>query len=277
MTKPLLEIQGIGKRFGGLDALKGVSLSLNQGETVSIIGPNGAGKTTLFQIVAGALKPDQGQITLNGARIDRLSPDQIANRGIARTFQNGRVFGNLSVLENVLVGAHARLQADLGAATRGPLGLLGALKETALAIVQPRKLRGLEKALVEEAKEILSLFGERLLPRLDHPTYSLSYANRRRTEIARALALHPQVLLLDEPTAGMNQTETHEVQELIELLQVRGQAILLIEHKLDMVMSVSNHVVALESGQILVQGRPDAVRNDPRLIEAYVGRNATTA
>jgi branched-chain amino acid transport system ATP-binding protein len=277
MQHPRLMVEGLGKRFGGLAALTGVSLTLHEGETVSIIGPNGAGKTTLFQIVAGAERPDEGQIRLDGHRIDGLSPDQIASRGIARTFQNGRVFGNLSVLENILLGAHARLQAEMGAAGGGPRAIWGALRETALAIMQPRRLRHVEARLVEEAKEILALFGDRLLPRLHQPAYSLSYANRRRTELARALALRPRLLLLDEPTAGMNPTETAEMQDVIRQLRDRGQTILLIEHKIDLVMAVSDRVVALESGHVLVQGDPDVVRRDRRLVEAYVGRAATVS
>lgn len=265
---PLLSVRNLGKRFGGLDALKGVGLDLTEGETLSIIGPNGAGKTTLFNLITGADRPDSGEIALDGRRIDGLPTHEIAALGLARTFQNGRVFGNLTVLENVLLGAHARLRAA------GSGGVFGAIRETVSAIVQPRWLAAQERALVDEAKEILAIFGERLLPRLDQPAYSLSYANRRRTELARALALRPKLLLLDEPTAGMNPTETEEMLAVIQLLQARGHSILLIEHKLDLVMTVSHRVVALAAGNVLVDGTPQEVRSDSRLIDAYVGQTA---
>jgi len=270
----VLSVRNLTKRFGGLDAVKSVSLAVGAGETVSIIGPNGAGKTTLFQLITGAERPDGGEVYLEGERIDGLPAHAIAARGIARTFQNGRVYGNLTVLENVLLGAHARLQAEFGRPARPLGGVLGAIREVIAAVARPSRLRRMEAALVEEAREILSLFGDRLLPRLHQPAYSLSYANRRRTELARALALRPKILLLDEPTAGMNPTETEEMTDVIKQLQARGHAILLIEHKLDLVSAVSHRVVALEAGQVLVEGTPEAVWSDPRLVEAYVGRSA---
>lgn len=268
----VLSVRNLTKRFGGLDAVKSVSLEVGPGETVAIIGPNGAGKTTLFQLITGAERPDGGEVYLDGERIDGLPAHVIAAKGVARTFQNGRVYGNLTVLENVLLGAHSRLQAEFGRPAGPVSGALGAIREVVTALSRPARLRRLEAELVEEAMEILSLFGDRLLPRLHQPAYSLSYANRRRTELARALALRPKILLLDEPTAGMNPTETEEMTELIRRLQARGHAILLIEHKLDLVSAVAHWVVALEAGQVLVEGTPETVWADRRLVEAYVGR-----
>jgi len=268
----LLSVRNVHKHFGGLHALRGVSLDLEEGETVAIIGPNGAGKTTLFNLISCEDSPDEGEIVLDGRRIDSLPPHLAAARGLARTFQNGRVFGNLTVLENVLLGAHTRLHGLTDPGSR-PLGALFlSLREIACCLIQPRRFRKLEAELAEEAKEILSMFGERLLPRLHQPAYSLSYANRRRTELARALALRPKVLLLDEPTAGMNPTETEEMTEVILQLQRRGQTMLIIEHKLELVMAVAHRVVALDAGAVLVSGHPEQVRSDPKLIEAYVGK-----
>ena len=272
----LLSVRNVHKHFGGLHALRGVSLDLEEGETVAVIGPNGAGKTTLFNLITCEDRPDEGEIWLDGRRIDGLPPHLAAARGLARTFQNGRVFGNLTVLENVLLGAHTRLRGLTDPGSHPAGAVFSALREVVLGIVQPRRFRDLEGDLIAEALEILSIFGDRLLPRLHQPAYSLSYANRRRTELARALALRPKVLLLDEPTAGMNPTETEEMTEVILKLQRQGQSMLLIEHKLEMVMMVAHRVVALDAGEVLVSGPPHKVRSDPRLIEAYVGKTMDT-
>ncbi len=264
----LLQVQGVVRRFGGVTAVNQLDLTFSDGELLSVIGPNGAGKTTLFNLITGHDAPDAGRIVFNGRDIAGMLPERIAALGLARTFQHGRVFANLSVRDNVLVGAHTRLDV----VRRSP-PIIGPAVELLLALVRPPGVARQQEALAAEARDILGLFGERLLPRLDDPAFSLSYANRRRLEIARALALHPRLLLLDEPTAGMNETETAEMLGIIRTLKQRGLSIMLIEHKLDLVMALSDRVVVMDDGAKIAEGPPDLVRNDPAVVEAYLGHS----
>jgi branched-chain amino acid transport system permease protein len=258
--EPLLDISGLTVSFGGLVALHSVSLSVPSHSVVAVIGPNGSGKSTLFNAVTGLVTPEAGSVRFAGADIARLPPHRVLECGIARTFQNIRLFPNLTVLENIMIGMHARLGT----------GAAGALLRL------PRVRREEDEAR-ERALAILALFGNRLLPRADHVAGSLSYANRRRTEIARALASRPKLLLLDEPTAGMNPAETLELAEQIKSLHEAGLAIVLIEHKLDVVVSLAGKVVVLDHGEKIAEGPPEVVRRDEEVIRAYLGRSAAIA
>jgi len=257
---PLLKVSDLTVRFGGLVALRSVELSVPAQAVVAVIGPNGSGKSTLFNVVTGVVPAGRGSIRFAGEEIGRLRPHAILERGIARTFQNIRLFPNLTVLENVMIGMHARLDT-------GPMGALLRLPAN----------RREEAAAREHAREILALFGNRLLPRADHLAASLSYANRRRTEIARALATQPKLLLLDEPTAGMNPAETLELADQIQSLNRNGLTILLIEHKLDVVAMLADRVIVLDHGEKIAEGPPEAVRRDEEVIRAYLGRSAAFA
>ena len=257
---PLLEVSELTVRFGGLVALRSLELSVPGEAVVAVIGPNGSGKSTLFNAMTGLVSANRGDIRFGGDEIARLRPHLVLERGIARTFQNIRLFPNLTVIENLMIGMHTRLDT-------GPWGALLRLPAN----------RREEAAARERALEILALFGNRLLPRADHPAGSLSYANRRRTEIARALASQPKLLLLDEPTAGMNPAETLDLADQIQSLNRHGLTILLIEHKLDVVAMLADKVVVLDHGEKIAEGAPEVVRRDEEVIRAYLGRSAAIA
>ncbi len=260
MAKKLLELRGVSLAFGGLNVLTELDLHVDEGEVVSVIGPNGAGKTTLFNLITGIYEPDEGEILLDGQSIVGLLPNQISRRGVSRTFQTLRLFLNMSVKENVMAAAYGHTHAGV---FRSMLRTPGMRRE--------------EREIEELAKERLAFFGERLMGyRWDQPAYSLSYANRRRLEIARATATKPSVLLLDEPAAGMNPVETHEMSELIgRLREEGGYTILVIEHDMHVVEGISDRVIALDHGVKIAEGSFDQVATDPRVVEAYLGTKAT--
>ena len=257
----LLEISEVSLGFGGLQVLNSLDMSVEEGEILSVIGPNGAGKTTLFNLITGVYQPDAGDVRFDGHSIVGLEPHRINNMGIARTFQNLRLFLNMTVKENVLATMYGRNRAGIAA---GALGLPRARRE--------------ERAMHQRAEELLAFFGTRLQGyRFDQPAYSLSYANRRRLEIARALATRPRLLLVDEPAAGMNPTETHEITELIGRLRTElGLTILIIEHDMHVVEGVSDRVVALDYGVKIAEGSFSSVATDPAVVEAYLGKGAAT-
>ncbi|MBV8258489.1 MAG: ABC transporter ATP-binding protein [Actinobacteria bacterium] len=257
----MLELAGVSKRFGGLTVIENLDLRVDEGEIVSVIGPNGAGKTTLFNLITGIYPPDSGDIRFLGETVVGLQPHQITARGIARTFQTLRLFLNMTVKENVMAAAYAHTRAGI-----------------ARSILRTPGMRREEKAIQELAEERLSFFGQRLMGyRWNQPAYSLSYANRRRLEIARATATNPRLLLLDEPAAGMNPVETHEITELIGQLRTEGgYTILVIEHDMHVVEGISDRVVALDHGVKISEGTFDQVATDPRVVEAYLGTSATT-
>ena len=262
MSERLLTIDNLSVTFGGLHALKNLDFHVDKGEIVSVIGPNGAGKTTFFNMISGMVEPTEGDIVFKGESLIGLDPNQVTARGIARTFQNVRLFANMTILENVRVAQHFRTKQ----------GVFGALFNTGGFKQEEAEIR-------EWGEKVLGFFGSRLVGyRLDQPASVLSYANRRRLEVARAMATKPEVILLDEPVAGMNPRESEELTGLIgQLRDEWGFTIVMIEHDMGVVRDVSDRVVVLDHGETIAQGSYEDVSTNPDVIEAYLGRPAEEA
>ena len=275
MTAPVLELRDVSAAYGPFRALFGVSLTVGRGEAVALVGSNGSGKTTTARVASGLVVPTSGSVVVDGVDVTGKRTYEVARAGVAHAPEGRSVFATLSVADNIEVGIHSTLSAHRPFRNLSHLFLLRwvpLLGELVVAIVGTPASRR-ERTLIDATVETeIHRFEARLGPRRDDPAYSLSYANRRRTEIARALALQPKLLVLDEPTAGMNQSETAEVLDQLLELKAEGQAILLVEHKLDLVMTVSDRVIVMDGGWIIAQGRPEEVRQAPAVIEAYLGR-----
>ena len=255
MSGTLLEARAIAKHFGGVTALRDVSLTIRQGEIYGLIGPNGAGKTSFFDVLTGLYHPDSGELIFAGEKLQASAPHKVARLGIARTFQNIRLFGNMTAMENVMVGRHVRTHA----------GVFG-------AVLHDRRTTREETAIRRRAEELLNYVN--IADRADDLARHLSYGDQRRLEIARALATDPKLLALDEPAAGMNATETAGLRDLIEGLRRDGLTVLLIEHDVKLVLGLCDRVAVLDHGQKIAEDVPEAVRANPKVIEAYLGTSA---
>jgi len=255
---PLLEVEGLSKQFGGLAALSDVDFTVDRGEIVGLIGPNGAGKTTLFNLITGILEPSRGTIRFNGQDITQAKPDETVRLGIARTFQQIRLFKRMTVLENVLVGEYVNTRRSYLSIF---LGTPGAREEA--------------RCFRESAMQRLALVG--LADKADQLAGNLSYGDQRRLEIARALASNPSLIFLDEPTAGMNPRETDEAMDLFRQVRDMGIAVVLIEHDMKVVMGVCDRIVVLNYGRKIAEGTADDIRTNPQVIEAYLGQAAHDA
>jgi branched-chain amino acid transport system ATP-binding protein len=252
MASNLLEIKGVSKQFGGLAALTDVSLTIQSGEIYALIGPNGAGKTSLFNVITGIYTPNSGSILLNAENMTGKSPHEMAKAGVARTFQNIRLFSSMTALENVMVGRHCRTSA----------GVIG-------AVFKHPKAKAEEQAITDRAHELLSYVG--IAKHAHRLAKNLSYGDQRRLEIARALATDPVLLALDEPAAGMNHTETNSLEELFRTIRADGVTLLLIEHDVKLVMGLCDRITVLNFGKKIAEGTPDMIKNHPEVIEAYLG------
>ncbi|MGO9308011.1 MAG: ABC transporter ATP-binding protein [Spirochaetia bacterium] len=255
----ILETKDVVKRFGGLTAVNKLSFSMEKGRIFSIIGPNGAGKTTFFNALSGLSRPDEGEIRFEGRRIDGLAPDRVMNLHMARTFQNIRLFGSMTVVENIMVGAYTRLR-----------------QSAVQTVLRTRAFRAEEKRAEARAEDLMEYVSLRGIG--NELAGSLPYGAQRRVEIARALASEPRLLLLDEPTAGMNPAETEEATSLVRRLRDElGITILLIEHDMRVVMSISDRISVMDYGEKIAEGEPRVIASNPRVIEAYLGRRAAAA
>ncbi|MCX7251810.1 MAG: ABC transporter ATP-binding protein [Burkholderiales bacterium] len=255
MAETVLKVAGISKRFGGLQALSEVGLTITRGQVYGLIGPNGAGKTTFFNVITGLYTPDSGSFELGGKPYQPTAVHEVAKAGIARTFQNIRLFSEMTALENVMVGRHLRTKS----------GLLG-------AILRTPGFKAEERAIAERARELLDYVG--IGKYADFKARTLSYGDQRRLEIARALATDPQLIALDEPAAGMNATEKVMLRELIERIRQDNRTVLLIEHDVKLVMGLCDRVTVLEYGKLLAEGTPHEVQHNEKVIEAYLGTGA---